>query len=79
MVAGDKVTQQLLAEREPGPFKDGTNFFYRNPQMFKGGTFVDMEGDRAMSTDSVDLPGTPDSDIVEDKVVTMHLILFFLL
>jgi hypothetical protein len=45
--------------------------------MLKGGTFVETEGDRAMSTDSVDLPGTPDSDIVEDKVVKMHLISIF--
>lgn len=41
---------------------------YQNPQMLKGGTIIDMVGEGAMSPESVELPGTPDSDLVEDKV-----------
>lgn len=66
--------------------------FYSNPQMIKGGgTFLDMPlgganvplgvADMplggAESPETVDLPQTPDSDIVQDKVQKRVQLLFF--
>ncbi|XP_053395572.1 uncharacterized protein LOC123523797 isoform X5 [Mercenaria mercenaria] len=62
----------FLSQKLPGDIQEQSESFYRNPQMLKGGTFIDMEGDGAMSPDSVDLPGTPDPDVVEDKLYQLR-------